>query len=64
MNIKCLVLFVLCLLSGLVELVLTLVESKNYILSVVVCSFGILCFILFLIAVNQERKGSKNGSKI
>ena len=56
MNNKCLVLFILCLLSGLIELILTLMESKNYILSVIVCSVGILCFILFLIAMNQSRK--------
>lgn len=56
MNKKCLVLFILCLLSGLIELILTLMESKNYILSVIVCSVGILCFILFLIAINQSRK--------
>lgn len=56
MNKKCLVLFILCLLSGLIELILTLIESKNYILSVIVCSVGILCFILFLIAMNQSRK--------
>lgn len=56
MNKKCLVLFILCLLSGLIELILTLMESKNYILSVIVCSVGILCFILFLIAMNQSRK--------
>ena len=56
MNKKCLVLFILWLLSGLIELILTLIESKNYILSVIVCSVGILCFILFLIAMNQSRK--------
>lgn len=56
MNRKCLILFILCLLSGLTQVILTLLESKNYILSVVVCSFGILCFILFLIAMNQYKK--------
>jgi len=58
MNLKCWILFILCMLCGLTEIIITTLKGNYDILSVVVCSLGILFFILFLIAVQQYRKES------
>ena len=46
MNKKCWILFTLCLLSGLVELMITLFNGNFDILSVLVCSCGLLFYIV------------------
>lgn len=58
MNKKCWILFGLCMFCGVVELVLTIFQVKLDVLSVVVCSLGILFFILFMISLFQFRKES------
>lgn len=58
MNTKCWILFILCMLCGVIEIILTTLDGNFDVLSVVICSFGILFFILFLIALNQYKKKS------
>jgi len=58
MNKKCWILFSLCLSSGLIELILTFLNGNFDILSVLVCSFGLLFFILFLIEFERYRKNN------
>lgn len=60
MNKKCWMLFSLGMVCGLLELILKIVIHKNFdILSVLLCSFGLLFFFLFIIALEQSKKVDK-----
>lgn len=55
MSKKNILLFSLCMLCGIIEVVITYLIDRNLdVLSVVICSLGILFFILFLISMSKE----------
>lgn len=57
MDKKCWILFFLCIFSGFAEVLLKILEIEHMdIISVMICSFGLLCFVLFLIALQQAKK--------
>lgn len=58
MNKKCWILFGLCMLCGIVEFVFTICQIKLDVVSVLICSLGLLFFVLFMISLFQFRKES------
>jgi uncharacterized protein with PQ loop repeat len=55
MSRKSIILFIMGIVCTIIQFCLTKFTANLEVLSVVICSIGILCFILFLIDVNRKR---------